>query len=277
MRYTVQSTKYVLKNFIYLLPFTILPAVFLAFSTDENAISEVIQAVVTGKIGEWTFAGIFRAISVLNFATWQSIVFGIVGIIVIVPCVALIMALLEKHFRIGKRTFNGLWAKLNDNFLSTLFGVVILLGIYELWSLLISAMLFFVSRISIVALAYVFAGLVFILLHLLLMIAISTIYLWLPCMQITGFRAFEALVYSYHLMGQIKGRIVFAQLVILFSMEAFICLCALFIPMGILFDVIVAAVYAVIIMIFCVRMQLAYFDREHIERADLATYYRQSK
>ena len=33
MRYTLQSTKYVFKNFIYLLPFAILPAVFLSAST----------------------------------------------------------------------------------------------------------------------------------------------------------------------------------------------------------------------------------------------------
>ncbi len=273
MKYTVQSSKYVLKNFIYLFPFAILPAIFLSISTDEGAIIAVLESLFWGEISDWSFSEIFRAISVLSFARWVAIVFGLVGIIVIVPCVALLMALLEKHMRIGKRTFNGLWGKLNDNFISTCGGVFLLLAIYELWSLLIAAFLFFVSRIAFVPLAYVFAGVVYIVFHVLLMVAISTIYLWLPCMQITGFRALEAWQYSYHLMGQIKGRIIVAQLFALLLVELIICLCALFVPTAIAFDIVAALLYATLIMIFCVRMQIVYFDRDNVERADLAKYY----
>ncbi len=273
MKYTVQSTKYAFKNFFYLFPFAILPAIFLAISTDGTAIKSMVSAIFEEDIVSWTFPEIFRAISVLNFASWQSIVFGIVGIIVIVPCVALMMALLEKHMRIGRRTFNGLWGKLNDNFISTCGGVFLLLGIYELWALLLAALLFFVSRIAILPVAYVCAGFVFVFLHVLLMLVISIFYLWLPCMQITGFRAFEALVYSYHLMGEIKGKIVFTQLLVLLSVEAIIAACALLINNYWVFHVVVMVLYAWIIMIFCVRMKIAYFDRDHIERADLAKYY----
>ncbi len=273
MRYTAQSGKYVVKNFFYLLPFAIVPALFLALSTDENAILHTVKALFTGKIDEWSFTGLFRSISILNFATWQSIVFGLVGIIVIVPCVALLMAFLEKHLRIGKRTFNGLLGKLNDNFISTCGGVFLLLGIYELWSLLLAAFLFLVSMIPIPFVAYLFAVVAFIAFHLLLMVAISTIYLWLPCMQITGFRAMEALQYSYHLMGDIKWKIIFTQLWVLLVVEAVICLIGWFVPTFIAFDLLVTVVYAVMILVFCVRMQIAYFDRDHIERADIRKYY----
>ncbi len=273
MQYTLQSTKYALKNFLYLFPFAILPAIFLAISTDQAAIDGVLRAFFKGKIGEWEFSDIFRAISVLNFGSWQSIVFGLVGIVVIVPCVALLMALLEKHMRIGKRTFTGLWGKLNDNFISTCGGVFLVLGIYELWCLLLSALLFFLSRITILPLAYVFVVGIFLAMHVLLMIAISTVYLWVPCMQITGFRTYEAFLYSYQLMGTIKLRIVVAQLFVLLFVECLFSVCALFIPIAFAFNVIVALVYACMLIIFCVRMQVAYFDRDHIERADLASYY----
>ncbi len=273
MRYTAQSSKYVVKNFFYLLPFAIIPALFLALSTDENAILYTVKALFKGEVQAWSFVGLFRSISILNFATWQSIVFGLVGIIVIVPCVALLMAFLEKHLRIGRRTFNGLWGKLNDNLISTCGGVFLLLGIYELWSLLVSAFLFLVSRVSILPLAYVLIGVVFVVFHLLLMIAISTIYLWLPCMQITGFRTMEALQYSYHLMGEIKWKIIFTQMSVLLAVEAVICVIAFFVPTFIAFDLLVAVVYAVLILVFCVRMQIAYFDRDHIERADIRKYY----
>ncbi len=273
MKYTVQSTKYVFKNIFYLFPFAILPAVFLSMSTDQAAVSSVVKALFAGEINDWSFTAIFRAISILNFASWEAIVFGIVGIIVIVPCVALMMALLEKHMRIGKRTFNGLLGKLNDNFISTCGCTLLLLAIYEVWTLLLSAFMFLFSRITLLPVAYILVGLVFVAMHVLLVVLISTIYLWLPCMQITGFRAYEALAYSYHLMGQIKGKIIAAQLVILVFVEALLCACAIFVTAGLAFGIIASLVYAGVIMIFCVRMQIAYFDRDRIERADLVKYY----
>ncbi len=273
MKYTVQSSKYVFKNFIYLFPFAILPALFLAISTDEAAITDVITAFVYGRIGEWTFSDLFKAISVLNFGTWQSVVFGFVGIIAIIPCVALLMALLEKHMRIGKRTFNGLWGKLNDNFLSTAGVVLLVFAIYELWSLLLAAFMFFLSRIAVKVIAYVLVVIVFIAFHVLLLVAINAIYLWLPCMQITGFRAVEALSYSYQLMGPLKIKLIVVQLMILAFAEALICLCSVFLPIEILFNCIAAILYAGMLMIYFVRMQTVYFDCDQIERADMAKYY----
>ncbi len=273
MKYTVQSTKYVYKNFFYLFPLVILPALFLSISIDKTAITSVLTAIGKGDITAWTFSSLFRAISVLNFGSWQAIVFGLVGIIVIVPCVALLMALLEKHMRIGKRTFNGVWGKLNDNFVSTCGYAFLILGIYELWTLLMTAFLFLVSRIPVAVIAYLLAAIIFLAFHVLLLVAISTVYLWLPCMQITGFRAYEALQYSYHLMGEIKGKIVFVQISILSVVEGLICLCALLIPAG-LFNIFVAAFYVVLLLIFFVRMQIVYFDRDHIEREDIPKFYR---
>jgi hypothetical protein len=97
---------------------------------------------------------LFRAISVLNFASWQAIVFGLIGIVVIVVCVAMMLALLDKHMRIGKRTYNGLFSKLNDNLVSTTGYALLLVLLYELWSLLTSAILYFFSRITLTAVAY---------------------------------------------------------------------------------------------------------------------------
>ena len=101
MKYTVQAVKYVARNFIYLFPFAILPAIFLAISLDEVALNSVLTSFFSGGIKDWTFFNLFCSISVLNFGNWKSIVSGIVGVIVFIPSVAFLMALLEKHFRIG--------------------------------------------------------------------------------------------------------------------------------------------------------------------------------
>lgn len=273
MKYTAQSVKYVSKNFIYLFPFAILPALLLSFSTDEEAIIHVIRAIFNGDISSWTFYYLFCAISVLNFGSWKSLVFGLIGIIIIVPCVAMLMALLEKHFRIGKRTFNGLWGKLNDNFLPTCGFVLFIVVLYELWALLTAALLFFVSRIAITVLAYILAGATFLVLHALLLYVIGALYLWLPCMQITGFRAIEALHYSYQLVAPVKRKTMSAQFFFLLLSETLICVCAMFVPNMIVFTLITTLLYMLMFLVFCVRMQIIYFDRDQIDRADLMRYY----
>ena len=147
MKYTIQTGKYIFKNFFYVVLFAIIPAVALSLSLAKDEIARVINAIIIGDFSTWTFADLFCAISVLNFSSWHSTLTGIVGVVAIVPCVALLMAFLDKHLRFGKRTFNGLWPKLNDNFISTFGYTFFFLTIYEAWALLLSALLFFVSFI----------------------------------------------------------------------------------------------------------------------------------
>jgi len=273
MKYTVQTSKYIFKNFFYILPFAILPALFLSVSVAEGELIKVLNAVFTADFQAWTFADLFCAISVLNFSSWYSVVTGIVGVIVIVPCVSLMMAFMDKHMRFGKRTFNGLWSKLNDNFISTFGYTVLFLTIYEMWALITSALLFFVSLIPNVIAVYITAGLIFVAMHVVLLYAVGMIYLWLPCMQITGFPMVEALQYSYQLLTPVKWGILGGQILALLATEGLIALCAIYLPNFIIFTVWTTLLFTVLLLFYCVRMMIAYFDRDQIERADLRRYY----
>lgn len=272
MKYTAQSSKYILKNFLYLFPLAVLPAFFLALSTDKTSIDCVVETIHSGALQEMHFHHVFRAISVLNFASWPAIVWGLVGMLAMVICVAMMMALIEKHFRIGKRTFNGLFSKLNDYLPSTLWYGTLLLVIYELWALITSVLIFFMSRITILSLAYALMVIVFLAMHVVLIYLIGLLYLWLPCMQITGFRAIEALHYSYQLMAPVKWQILVGQIAFLLFVEALVGVLAAVIG-SVAFTVLTTLLYAILIMVYCVRMQIAYFDRDNIERADLRNYY----
>ncbi len=272
MKYTRQSAKYIARNFFYIFPLAILPAFLLSLSTDEVAISKVLTESLSGNIAAWSFSELFHAISILSFGNWQSVVFGILGIIAIVPCVALIMAFLEKHFRIGKKTFNGLFSKLNDNFISTCGYALLFVAVYEIWALLTSAVVYVMSMLPMTVLANVLSICFYVAMHVLLLYLVGLIYLWLPCMQITGFRAIEALQYSHQLVTPVKWRILGGQILFLLSTEAIICLCAVFVPGRLVFTLLTTALYAILLMLYFVRMQIAYFDRDQIERADLKKY-----
>lgn len=272
MKYTIQSNKYIFKNFIYIFPLVIIPAILLSLSADAEAIECLLDTLFFGKISELHFDHIFNAISILNFGSVQSIVFGLLGIVCVILFVALLMAFLEKHLRIGKRTLNGIFSKLNDNFTSTLGFVVLVLAIYELWTVILAALLFFLTKIAIVPLAYGLGIAVYVGMHLLLVYVLSLFYLWLPCMQITGFAPFEALHYSYQLVSPVKWGIIFGQLIFLFITEVLMALCVFTLSNEIVFMALTTLLYAILFMVFCVRMQLVYFDRDNIGRADLRYY-----
>jgi hypothetical protein len=74
-------------------------------------------------------------------------------------------------------------------------------------------------------------------------------------------------------MSPLKVKLVVAQLLVLAFAESLICLCAVFLPASILFNVVVAILYAGMLMIYCVRMQIVYFACDQIERADMMNYY----
>ena len=272
MKYTIQSSKYTLKNFIYLFPFAILPAWFLALSTDQYAIYCALETVFTGRVNDFHFSHLFQALSVINFATGPSVIFGILTIVTLIVCGALMFAFLDKHMRIGKRTLTGIVSKLNDNLISTAGFVFLLLCIYEIWTLITSALMYVFSLIPIAGFASMLVFCSFLGMHVVLIYVIGKIYLWLPCMQITGFKAFEALSYSQYLVKAFKWKLLAMQLAILLAGETLIYLCALS-PYTWLFTSLVTVVYTFIFILFCVRMMVAYFDSEQIERADLRKYY----
>lgn len=272
MNYTIASIKYILKNFWYILPFSILPALFLSLSIDKFAIQKVLTDYFTGKPGG-SFPIIFRAISIFNFRDVGTFFAGLAGIVLMVVCVSLMLALIEKHMRIGKRTYNGIFSKLNDNLLSTCGICLFYVLIYEVWAVLISALLFLAYLVENVVAVYILSVIIFFSMHFVLLYVVSLFYLWLPCLQITGFRAFEALRYSYQLVAPVKMRIVFGQWISVTISEILIGLTAIFVPMRGFSFAAAAVLYMFMTVMFCVRMQVAYFDRAQLERADLKKYY----
>lgn len=272
MKYYSQTSKYIAKNGFYILPFTILPAMFLAFSLNQASILNVFNAIASGsiKIG---FTDIFRTVSLLNFASWWNAIFAIVGIVLLIVCVSMLMAFLDKHMRIGKRSYAGIFSKVNDNLLSTGFIVLLIVLFYQLWALVTSAVFYLCTFIESVPLAYAAAVIIYIASHVLLVCCISMVYLWLPCLQHTGFRTGEAFRISHELLSPVKARIVCTQVLTFLFIEAIISATVILIPSWIVTFVVATALYAVLIMVFFVRMQIVYFDRAGIEREDLKKVY----
>ena len=83
----------------------------------------------------------------------------------------------------------------------------------------------------------------------------------------------EALHYSYQLMTPLKAKLIAVQLLGLLVAETAICLCVVLLtPNPVIFTVLTTLLYSSMIMFYCVRMQIVYFDRDNLERADQRKY-----
>ena len=272
MNYTSNTLKYITKNFLYVILFAAVPAVFFALATNEEAIRAVLNNLLSGK-PQSDFWTIFHTVSIFNFSSKKEVISGLIGILVLILCIAMLTAFLEKHMRIGKRTLNGLFSKVNDNIISTAGLVFLFLVIYEVWAIILSALWFLVTGISSKIIAYILLACVYLVMHFVLLYAMSLFYLWMPCVQITGFNAFDALTYSYHLLAPIQVKIVFGQLGILLACEGLIAATVLLVQGSFAGLVVASVLYTVIILIYVIRMLVVYFDCAQLERADLKKYY----
>ena len=273
MKYTFQSIKYIAKNFIFVLPFAILPAFFFALSIDEVALETLLTGFFAADFEGLDFGLIFRSVSFLGFSSGWSVLTGFCGLIALAVGGSLLMAWTEQHMRIGKRSYLGVFSKLNDNILSTAMLAALLMVCYELFALILSAMFFLAFQFVNPVATYIFCAVAFLGMHFVLLFLVTLGYLWLPCMHITGFHAFEALQYSHQLSNPIRWEILLSQFLLMVVAEGLIA-ASVFIPSDNVLPSIVAIVfYAFMIMLFCVRMQIVYFDRTQMERADLKPYY----
>ena len=272
MNYTSVTIKYIMKNFVYVILFAVIPAIFFALSMNEVATRSVLDNLMSGNPRDdfWT---IFHAVSIFNFSSKKEAFFGGIGIIALIVCMAMLTAFLEKHMRIGKSTLNGLLSKVNDNLLSTGALVLLFLSIYEIWALVLSALWYYVTGISNIVVAYALLLLVYLAMHFVLVYALSLFYLWMPCLQITGFTALDALTYSYQLITPIQTKLVVGQWAVLLLCEALITATILILPWGIVELIVASVLFTVMILVYSIRMLVVYFDRAQLERADLKRYY----
>lgn len=272
MRIVFDHWKYIFKNLWFVLPFAVTPAIFLSLSIDFSAIEYFFKGFFGGEIN-LTFELIYRAFSLFRFHSVLGIIYSVFALFSVVVFQALLLAFVEKHMRIGKRTLSGVFAQLKAQGLSVI-GIV-LLGycLYELWALVISAMIYTVSALGTRGVAY-FLFVLLIAIYFAVLLYITTMfYLWLPCMQITGMRAYSALLYSYRLMVGVRGRLMLSMAVSLIPAVIVLWASAMLPTPA---TVLIAFILLVFLFLsFTIRMETLYFETDKIDREDLLRSYRE--
>lgn len=272
MKTVFEHWKYIFKNLWFVLPFAVMPAVFLALSVDFSGIHDLAYSLFTGNLG-LEYAQIFCAWSFFRFDSPLGVVYSVLALVCLVIFTSLLLAFVEKHMRIGKRTLSGVFSQFGAHIWAFVGITLFFTALYELWAAVLSAVLFAVSAINAKGFAcflFVFVSLVFIgaLLYL-----VSLFYLWLPCMQITGFRAYSAFLYSYRLAAGVRWKLILSFLIT--YAPCFVLLVGLsFAPVW-LAGFIAFGIFIFAYLSFCVRMESLYFERDKLDREDLLRSYRE--
>ncbi len=272
MRDLFGSWKYIFKNLWFVLPFAIVPAIFLALSLDYTSIAAFTRGFFTGD-PRFGFVECFRIWSFIRIDSWLGGLYSVLAFLCVVFFSAFMLAFVEKHMRIGRRTFSGVYpAFLNvlfSSFLITLFYT----ALYEVWVVVLSAVLFVVSAFKTTALVYVFSVIVFLLFTYALLFLVTLAYLWLPCRQMTGFGAYDALIYSYRLAVGERWSLILSYLVsyigALFALGGASFLSAL------AFRAVAIVVYILLFLSFLIRMEVTYFKADKLDREDILHTYKE--
>ncbi len=272
MRILFGNWKYLFANFWYVLPFAIVPSIFFALTLDYGAATGFAAAFIGGN-PRADFLQLFRVWSIFRVDNILGVIYSLFALISVVVFATFILVFVEKHMRIGKRTLGGVGTQFGRTWLPVLCMSLLFLAIYELWAVVLSAVMFAISAIKVTAIVYVGFIFVFLLLSFVLLYLIAIFFLWLPCVQITGFKPYNAFVYSYRLVLSVRWKLIASLAISFTAMFTVLCCCAL-LPEYI-FRVVAFILFLLIFPAFCVRMLTVYYETDRLDREDVIRSYRE--
>lgn len=271
MQIVFGSIKYIFRNIWYVLPYAIMPAVFLALLMDYSAISEIVTGFFTGA-PQSDFLLNFSALSIVGIDLLSGI-YTVCAFICFVVFLTLMLCFAEKHMRLGKRTPGGTLSQFGNLLLSVAGITLVYLVLYEVWAVALSAVLFALGAVSSPVLVCILDAIVFLIFAFALLYLASVFYLWLPCKQMTGFGNYNAFLYSYRMMTEVRGRLLLSLLLSFFAIAAVITGVSL--VSDLVFRVVAFLLFVFGFLNFGIRMETVYFSADKLDREDLIRSYRE--
>ena len=268
LKYILGSFRYLFKNFIFIFFFVLLPSFFFAMTIDLDNAAEVIGKFLDSD-SLISFPHILTLVSPVNAHGWPYALLFVASVVV---CLPFLLGYIEKHMRIGTRSLKGVFGRFNYNFLTTLLVSVIFLAVFEAWSVLTSGMIYAAVSLFTGGVRLFMSLVIFFAMVALMCWAATVLLLWLPCMQVNGYGALEALSYSNRLVNERRGGLflsvflpALAGVILVLAVAALSDLINVYVPVFVAVFIIVDILF----LYYCTLMFVAYFDLTGEERADL--------
>lgn len=272
MRIVFGNWKYLFKNFWYVLVCGIVPAIFLALSFDYSAIHGFLRGFFDGN-PRAHFIDLLRAFGPIRIDSVLGGVYTAFCYLLSSLFAALLLSLVEKHMRIGKRTFSGVGTEMKHLLLPALSVIFLFYALGELAAIVLSALMFAIFSIGSTAIVYILSVLAALFVAFLFLYVFEMFYLWLPCLQITGFRPYHAFLYSYRLSLGVRWKLIGAH-----ALSVAVALVLLggtsFLP-EIIFRAVTLVLGFFLYAGMFIRMETVYFETDKLDREDIIKSYKE--
>ena len=272
MRVVFGNWKYLFSNFWYVLVCGVIPAIFLALNFDYTAISTVLRGFLHGE-PRTHFVELLRAFGLIRI---DSILGGVYTLFTYILCslfAALLLSLVEKHMRIGKRSFSGMGTEMKHLLLPTFLIVLLFYALAESAAVILSALLFMIFSIKSTVVVYLLSVLSMLVIFFLFLYVFEVFYLWLPCMQITCFRPYHAFLYSYRLALGVRWKLLAAHALSL--VVAIVVLGGMAFLPELIFRSVALIVCLFLYASMFIRMETVYFETDKLDREDIIKSYKE--
>lgn len=206
------SISYIFRNFLFLLPITVLPAIILGISKSQQMDFSVLSFLIkfgkdtSGYVIDDFFLDVYRYFSCVD--TSSNWLLWAVGILLAIVSYCIVIGMAERHMRLGARSYSKILRILNDTILFVLPYAFFVFLIYELCALIMCGMIFLLAKMGITAgalfalsVVITFVGnMIFIFIYELTMLTI-------PSMLTDGYTFNVAASYSARLISDNFGKV----------------------------------------------------------------------
>jgi hypothetical protein len=269
MKYTKDTLKYLKSNILLLLPCYIIAVLCLTLLINVEAYQTIAQSIGKGSVSD-SFIEWFKFFTLFNPDNAFTIIGGIVAYVILILNLAFIHSLIDNHIRFGSRSIRSIASSFNINVVNSLIFTILAMIFHVICGVILAAVMKTCELIP-VNYSYVFGLLISAVLMVVIFFVCSLFLLWLPCVEITGFRKYEALNYSYALARQRVWKIFGA-----FTVPSIIIV-AISMAIGMTCPQVVSYIampllVGLLFVYTAVMSYMAYADAEGIEREDLRKY-----
>lgn len=271
MRYIKLNFKYLIKNILFIFLLSLIPAIFMGSLLSPFKFLEFINnyanLVVLG------FGDIFNAIIDISPL---KILFYIIGFALLGVCVSVIIGFIENHFRSGKRNYINVKNYVNNNILTVLINLLIIVIINFIVTFLCGTIIFlfhimFAGLKSAPNAGCIIIALIMFTLYLLVISVVSMVlFLNIPNMIINGYTFKQTLSNTINFISKDFMNLLLAQLT---PFIAIIPLISIFNFSSIALHIINCICLIISIMYYTSFVMTAYFDLNNIMRYDNRKYY----
>jgi hypothetical protein len=241
----------------------------IGFLINPEAYSTIASSAQDGTISGSFFAWL-KFFILFNPDNALTIVTGIAAYLLLISDLALIHSLVDKHVRFGTKSLRSIGIGYNINIVNGLIFSIFAMIVQFVVAAINAAIM---KTCELIPVAYSYAlgvAICFALIIFILFVA-GLFLLWLPCVEVTGFKKFDALSYAYALARPRAWKI-FASLALPAIVTIAICTTVGLLCIKLVTYLVIPVVLGIFFVYVAVLSYMIYAEAEGISREDLKKY-----